>query len=211
MPNGDEHVSSFQENGCRVVAMGRLVKQKGFDLLLKAFGQCAAKHAGWSLVIVGEGHERQCLEALAADLGIQDRVRLAGLVKEPVSILRGADIFVMSSRYEGFPNALLEAMACGLAVISTDCATGPRDIICDGVDGVLVLPNDVGSLAAAMDRLMADKVERQRLGAKALAVTERFSGEKIMKQWDELLLQVSIDKPFSLAGRSCAENRQTRP
>lgn len=182
--------SNRQGVGHTVVAMGRLARQKGFDLLIQAFGRCAAKHVSWSLIIVGEGPDRASLEALAATIGIADRVRFTGAVSDPFPILRQADLFVLSSRYEGFPNVLLEAMVCGLAVISADCPTGPSEIIRDDVDGVLVPPNDVDALAIDMDRLMADPVERQRLGTRAVDVVERFSIEKVMNMWDEVATHV---------------------
>jgi GalNAc-alpha-(1->4)-GalNAc-alpha-(1->3)-diNAcBac-PP-undecaprenol alpha-1,4-N-acetyl-D-galactosaminyltransferase len=184
--NGSAQVSNCHGPGHTIVSMGRLVRLKGFDLLIEAFGRCAAKHPDWSLVILGEGPERANLQTVAADLGIADRVSLAGQCQEPATILKGADLFVLSSRTEGFPNALLEAMACQLPVVSTDCSSGgPRDIIRDGVDGVLVPPDDVAALAGAMDRLMADSDERRRLGRGALNVIERFSMEKIMTMWDK--------------------------
>jgi GalNAc-alpha-(1->4)-GalNAc-alpha-(1->3)-diNAcBac-PP-undecaprenol alpha-1,4-N-acetyl-D-galactosaminyltransferase len=174
-------------SGRTIAAMGRLNPQKGFDLLLKAFARCAEKHTDWSLMILGEGDERPRLEAMASDLGIKDRMTMPGLAQDPFRILRGSDLFVLSSRYEGFPLALVEAMACGLAVISTDCDTGPREIIRDGMNGVLVPSDDVDALVLAMDRLMTNQAERQRLGANALEITERFSLEKIMNIWDNLL------------------------
>ena len=182
--NGSEQASSHHGSSHTIVAMGRLVRQKGFDILIEAFGRCAAKHSDWSLVILGEGPERASLQTFAADLGIANRVSLAGQFQEPATILNGADLFVLSSRSEGFPNALLEAMACQLPVVSTDCG-GPRNIIRDGVDGILVPPDDVTALADAMDRLMANSDERRRLGTGALEVIERFSVERIMTMWDE--------------------------
>jgi glycosyltransferase involved in cell wall biosynthesis len=177
-------------NGHTVVAMGRLVRQKGFDLLLEAFARCAGQHPDWSLVILGEGEERSNLESLIAAMGLQDRVRLAGKVPDPGPTLGQADLFVLSSRFEGFPNALIEAMTCKLAVISTDCPSGPRDIIHDGVDGILIPPEDVNALAKGMDRLMSNPLERQRLGASAMEVAERFGIEKIMGMWDELVAHI---------------------
>lgn len=187
--------TSFESNGAQeprgsgrtVAAMGRLSPVKGFDLLLKAFARCVEKHTDWSLMILGEGDERLRLEAMASDLGIKDRVTMPGLAKDPLRILSGTDLFVLSSRYEGFPMALVEAMACKLPVISADYPSGPRDIVRDGVDAILVPPNDVNALAGAMDRLMANQAERQRLGANAVQVIERFSIEKIMNTWDNLL------------------------
>ena len=185
--NGTEYPSNQQGSGHTVIAMGRLSKEKRFDLLLRAFCQCARRHDDWSLIILGEGEERGSLEALIGELDLKDRVSLPGRVRDPTRILQGADLFVLSSRFEGFPNALLEAMACGLAVISTDCGSGPREIIRDGLDGLLVPANDLDALASSMDRLMIDHEERQRLGARAEEVIERFSIEKIMTMWDDLL------------------------
>lgn len=186
--NGSKQASRPHASTHAIIAMGRLVRQKGFDILIEAFSRCATKHPDWSLVILGEGPERGSLQILAASLGITDRVHLVGQVREPAAILKGADLFVLSSRYEGFPNALVEAMACQLPVVSTDCSSGgPRDIIRDGVDGILVPPKDVMALASAMDRLMMDDGQRQRLGRRAGDVVERFSINTVMKLWDDLL------------------------
>jgi GalNAc-alpha-(1->4)-GalNAc-alpha-(1->3)-diNAcBac-PP-undecaprenol alpha-1,4-N-acetyl-D-galactosaminyltransferase len=189
--DGSPHTSTGHDSTYTIVAMGRLVRQKGFDLLLEAFARCAEKHANWSLVIIGEGPQRESLQAFASDLGIAGRVRLVGQCYDPATILKAADLFVLSSRYEGFPNALLEAMACQLPVVSTDCSGGgPREIIRNGVDGVLVPSEDVTALADAMDRLIANADERRRLGRRALEVIERFSLERIMTMWDEALTSV---------------------
>jgi GalNAc-alpha-(1->4)-GalNAc-alpha-(1->3)-diNAcBac-PP-undecaprenol alpha-1,4-N-acetyl-D-galactosaminyltransferase len=169
--------------GHKIVGMGRLEPQKGFDLLLRAFAQCAEDHPDWTLDIVGEGSERDCLSALADDLGIADKLRLPGIVKHSEGVLRQADVFVLCSRYEGFPMALLEAMTCGLPVVSFDCRSGPREMIEDGLNGLLVPPNDVDALAKAMTRLMGDEQERKRLGERAVAVAEKFSPARITQMW----------------------------
>lgn len=178
-----------------LVAMGRLTPQKGFDLLIRAYAPLAGRFADWHLVILGEGEERPGLERLIAELGLQGRVFLPGVISTPDSVLPLADLFVVSSRYEGFCLALAEAMAAGLPVISFDCPSGPAEIVHDGVDGVLVPTGDVMALSAAMARLMADPAERQRLGQQARQVAERFSPERITDLWRRLIEEVLAETP----------------
>lgn len=170
-----------------VVAVGRLYRQKGFDLLLEAFTRCAPAHPDWSLTIFGEGLERTHLESMVLDLGLEKRVELPGRFQSVTDLVARADLFVLPSRSEGFPNALLEAMAAGVAVVSFDCPSGPREIITDGKNGILVPPEDVDALVTAMDRLMSDDELRDRLGDRAREVSQRFSVERIMSLWDEAL------------------------
>jgi GalNAc-alpha-(1->4)-GalNAc-alpha-(1->3)-diNAcBac-PP-undecaprenol alpha-1,4-N-acetyl-D-galactosaminyltransferase len=177
-----------------IVAMGRLVEQKGFDLLLDAFASLATSRPAWHLTILGDGPLRLALETQVTLLGMQERVRLPGNVAPPFPIVKAADLFVFSSRYEAFGMALAEAMACGLPVVSFDCPSGPADIVRDGVDGCLVPAGDVAALAAAMDRLMGDEALRHRLATRALEVTERFSPERILGQWRELIQQVLSER-----------------
>lgn len=168
----------------RIVAAGRLVRQKGFDLLLRAFASVAASREGWHVVIWGEGPERVALESLARQLGIDDRVHLPGRTPEVIRELRQADIFVLSSRFEGFPNVLCEAMSVGLPVIAFDCPSGPGEIIEHERDGLIVEPEDVGALSYALARLMDDPVERDVLGARARAVRGRLGLEPVLVAWD---------------------------
>ena len=170
-----------------IIAMGRFYPQKGFDLLLRAFAELKDQYPDWTVTILGDGPLRPNLEALRDALRLEDRVHLPGRVKHPHRVLMQADLFVLSSRSEGWPMALAEAMSCGLPVIATDCRCGPREMIQDGVDGVLVPPEDVEGLATAMDQLMSDESERKRLASCAVEINERYRLDKVMGMWDRLL------------------------
>ncbi len=172
----------------RIVGMGRLGKEKGFDLLIRAFAGIARDHPGWDVTILGEGEERGALAAEIERSGVAGRVSLAGRTADTESVLRRSDLFVLPSRYEGFPNALCEAMACGIPVVAFDCRSGPATIVRDGVDGVLVPAEDVGALSSAMARLIADPQLRQRMGAAAAEVSDRFSVERIASLWERILV-----------------------
>ena len=177
-----------------IVALGRLSHEKGFDLLIEAFARVAADHPTWDLRIVGEGNERNSLQAIAQRCGQESRVLLMGWNPRSDSILKDSDIFVLPSRYEGFPNALLEAMAVGLPCISFDCDSGPRDMIRSGIEGLLVPPENVAELAAAMHQLMSDEKLRASLGANASNVTQRFSRDRIYRLWDAVLDRLPPDQ-----------------
>ncbi|WP_309730550.1 glycosyltransferase family 4 protein [Chamaesiphon sp. OTE_75_metabat_556] len=176
-----------------LIAIGRLHPQKGFDLLLQAFDRIQAKYPDWQIVILGEGPMRAELEALRSQLNLTDRVHLPGLVTNVPEYLHQADLFVMPSRFEGFPMALCEAMACGLPVLAADCLSGPRDIIEDGVNGVLVATEDVDALAAGLDALMSDPAKRQQLAQAAPEILDRFGVDRVMAIWAEAIDRV-IDR-----------------
>jgi glycosyltransferase involved in cell wall biosynthesis len=172
-----------------VLAVGRLDRQKGFDLLLTAFHQFSARgHENWDLIILGEGPERGVLEEQCARFHIAARVHMPGRVGNVADWYNQADLFVMSSRFEGFPNTLVEAMAHGLPAVSFDCNAGPRDIIRDGVDGYLV-PPEAGApgLAQSMERLVTNEGKREQMAKAAMDVRERFSMERIASEWDSIL------------------------
>ncbi|WP_447987234.1 glycosyltransferase family 4 protein [Nitrospira sp. Nam74] len=172
--------------GNTIAAIGRLNDTKGFDILISAFSQVAYEHLDWSLVIIGEGPERSKLEAMAGALTLQDRVHFPGCIQDTIGFLRTVDLFIMSSHYEGFPMTLIEAMACGLPVISTRW-DGAAEIIRDEIDGVLVTLNDPSALATAMNRLISDPSERKRLGEHAVEVSKRFNTDSIMNVWETLI------------------------
>lgn len=171
-------------DGGRLVAVGRLDGQKGFDLLIAAFAATARAHPAATLTIFGEGPGRAALEEQAKACGIGDRVALPGVTGRAGAWIAQADIFALSSRYEGFPNALAEAAAAGLPCAAFDCPFGPRDILAGGAAGLLVPGGDVEALAGALRRLLADPDLRSRLGAAASEASARFSMAAILDQWD---------------------------
>ncbi|MEK7377130.1 MAG: glycosyltransferase family 4 protein [Candidatus Margulisiibacteriota bacterium] len=187
-PNFNSTEDNLSMPSPSIIAVGRHSYEKGFDLLLKAFSQTRDKHPEWTLSIFGDGPLRQELGELAKELGLIEKVEFHRPVKNIYDYLKKSDIFVLSSRFEGFPNALCEAMACGVAVISTDCPSGPRGIIRDGIDGILVPKGDIDALAKAMDHLMSDEAERKRLGSRAKEIVERYSVDKIMGMWKKEVL-----------------------
>lgn len=173
-----------------LLGVGRLSEEKDFDVLVDVFGRLSARHPTWDLVILGDGPLRTALGAQVADAGLANRVFLPGRVGNIGAWYARADLYAMSSRFEGFPNTLVEAMACGLPAVSFDCDTGPRDIIRHGVDGYLVKPGDTHGLKDALDRLMDDDQLRARLAGRALEVRERFSMERIAAMWLDLFGQL---------------------
>lgn len=174
-----------------VIAMGRLAREKGFEVLLDAFAASSAVTMGWRLCILGDGPERTALSEQARRLGLTDVVDFPGVVSDPRLWLRRAGLFVLPSRYEGFPNALLEAMTCGAPVIASDCPSGPAEIVCDDSVGRLVQVGDVRTLAGAIDELLADAPARMRLGDRGRASVRRFAAPEVIAQWHSLLRSVA--------------------
>lgn len=173
-----------------VVGMGRFTEEKGFDQLLDAFARVAHRHPNWSLRVFGDGPLRQNLWAQAASAGLSSRITFPGRASDPSRAFEQADLFVLPSRFEGFPNVLCEAMAWGVPVVSFDCPSGPAEIVRDGIDGVLVPAGDVKALAEALDRLMHDPAERARLAHRSPEVVLRFGVEKVMGIWNSVLGEV---------------------
>lgn len=175
-----------------IVAVGRLTGQKNFPLLLRAFAQIAPAYPEHRLVIYGQGEGLESLQALSAALGIEVRVTFAGFVTDMPQRLERAGLFVLSSDYEGMPNALMEAMALGLPCVSTDCGGGgARFLIRDGENGLLTPVGDQGALAEAMRRLLADEALAARLGAEARRIRQALAPERIYGQWEAFLWHIA--------------------
>jgi GalNAc-alpha-(1->4)-GalNAc-alpha-(1->3)-diNAcBac-PP-undecaprenol alpha-1,4-N-acetyl-D-galactosaminyltransferase len=190
IPASDTIQSQLYTDDRHLLAIGKLIHQKGFDLLIRAFAQVAETHPEWTLTILGEGEMRPELENLCLELNLQDRVFMPGTIKNIDAHLRKADIFALTSRFEGFPVTLCEAMACGVPVIATDCLSGPREIIHNGIDGMLVVPENVDALASGLDVLMSDPVKRQYFSHYAPKVLDRFGVEQVMAIWSNAIKQV---------------------
>jgi glycosyltransferase involved in cell wall biosynthesis len=171
----------------RLLAVGRLHPVKGFDRLVQAFAAVAPRLPEWELVILGEGPERPRLEAQAARTGLGDRIRLPGHRGNPFPLYRGAQALALASSVEGFPNVLVEAMACGLPVLATACTPAIADILEGGRLGLMVAPDSADALAAGLDRLLGDAACRERLAASAPEVLERFEQGALLDRWEALL------------------------
>ncbi len=170
-----------------ILAVGRLEEQKQFEHLLAAFSLIHKEHLNWNLVIVGEGHRRKQLEEQAAELGINSNFILPGRVGNIGEWYERADIFVLCSKHEGFPNALLEAMAYGKAVVSYNCETGPLELIQDRVNGILVDPDNINRLAESVRKLIEDPKLRNSLSSKAKGVKEKYSSSSVYSSWNKVL------------------------
>lgn len=181
-----------------ILSIGRLHVQKGQDLLIEAFGRLAHRHPQWNLIILGEGRRRNQLQKQIIQLGLENRIQMPGILDDPPRVMAHAAFFVLSSRWEGFPNALMEAMANGLPVISFDCDFGPQDIIRNHIDGVLVEAENISALSQAMESFIKEPKLRIEYGQKAQEILKRFHVEKIMSQWDALIGEMT--RPVGFPG-----------
>jgi len=183
-----------------LLAVGRLHPDKGFEVLVEAYARIAADFPDWSLIILGEGGERPDLEARIRAAGLESRVHLPGRAGNVADWYHAADLYVLSSRFEGLSNTLLEALASGLPAVSFDCETGPREIVRDGVDGMLVRPDgDPDALAAALRQAMQDDALRHRFAQAAIDVRDRFSVQHVLQLWEAV---------FAAARRSNRANHE---
>lgn len=171
-----------------LLGVGRLADQKNWPAAIEAFGRICRQHPAWRLVILGEGDQRGELESLIATKALGDRVFLPGRAGNLGDWYERADLMVLTSHYEGFPNVLVEAMSHGLPAVSVDCPEGPADIIRHQTDGLLTPQNAPEQLAGALDELMGDETKRAAFARRAVEVRERFSAEMILPLWDQAVL-----------------------
>ncbi len=188
-PKHQKNVSDILNPVQKIISLGRLCPHKGFGALITAFSKIAQQNLDLSLTIYGEGDELQNLEALIQDLNLTTRVFLPGTVEDIERVLYQSDLFVFPSHYEGFPNALCEAMAIGLPVIASNCS-GNIDIIREGVDGRLFEVGNEAQLIRLMGELIEDAPQRVKLSKGALSLPDRFSQEAVLQMWDEILAEV---------------------
>ena len=185
----ESNISGIDENTPTIVACGRLTCQKNYPLLLQSFAE-VQNQINSKILILGQGEERYSLEQLAHKLGIQEKVFFLGFQKNPFKYIAKSDIFVLSSSWEGFGNVIIEAMACGVPVISTRCPSGPDEIITEGVNGLLVPVGDVDALTNAILRLLKDKPLRKRLAEAGRKRAEDFRIEKMVAEYERVFEEV---------------------
>jgi glycosyltransferase involved in cell wall biosynthesis len=177
----------FGGNNRVLIGAGRLEKQKRFDLLLRAFSQLRKTRENLYLIILGKGSLLGELQRLASSLGIADYVDFAGFQSNPFAWISRSDIFVLSSDYEGFPMVLLECMACGTPIVSTDCPSGPAELISNGGNGILVPVSDEGALAGGISSLLDNRELRDRFIREGDKKVEEFKIENVVGQYEKLL------------------------
>jgi len=170
-----------------ILNVGRFHRQKAQDVLIAAFAEIAARHPDWKLAFLGSGPLRANLQAQAEELNIAGRVEWLAPTATPYPHYAEASIFALPSRYEGTPNALLEAMGMGLAAVVSNASPGPLEVIEDDINGLIVPVDDPLALAAALDRLIRDADLRRRLGSKALQVRQTHAIEVVIARWNKVL------------------------
>ena len=173
----------------QVIAVGRYTYQKGFDLLISTWGIVHLKHPDWALNIYGGGN-REAYQQQVDKLGLQKAITCNGPVNHIAEKYRESSIFVLSSRFEGLPLVLMEAMSSGLAPVAFTCPCGPRDIITNGEDGLLCENGNIEKLAEGICRLIEDETLRKEMGKKASVSIQRFTVDRIMQQWDQLFKEI---------------------
>ncbi|MGM0934480.1 MAG: glycosyltransferase family 4 protein [Bacteroidota bacterium] len=187
-----EDTSTVQKK--QIVAIGRLIAQKGFDRLVKAYSQIAHNFPDWKLIIVGEGQDKDYLKKLVNKFNLTDKIIFKAPSKDIKNILLNSSILAMTSRYEGFGLVLTEAMECGVPCVAFDCECGPSEIIQNAEDGFLVEDGNIHEFANKLKLLMENPLLRQNFGMKAKQNVKRFYVNPIMSKWSQLFNEVNSSK-----------------
>ena len=174
----------------RIIGVGRLARQKGFDLLIESFAALAGRFPQWDVVIFGQGSDREALLARIAKLGLSGRIALNGVTKDLAGEFARSHLMACPSRYEGFPNALAESMAAGLPAIAFENVSGVEELVLPGKTGILAQPDSESSLTEGLARLMSSGDLRAELGASGRAHVRAFDPDLVLGQWDELIASV---------------------
>ena len=189
--SGEKTIDWPFANGQKIIiAMGKLTKQKGFEYLIKAFAIVSEQYPTIKMSILGTGPDEQKLKNLARELEVYDKIFFAGFQINPYAYLKNSGFFVLSSLWEGFPNALLEAMACGLPVISTDCPSGPSEIIEQGKNGLLVPTANEDALAKAIIEIIDNDTLRNQLARESRKTIMNFIPEKIVREYEKIFASI---------------------
>ncbi|WP_320172911.1 glycosyltransferase [Maridesulfovibrio sp.] len=183
--NNFVHGSNLLPDSRFLVTAGRLECEKRIDHFIRLFSVLVLDFPEINALVLGEGSLREELEALVCAEGLEDRVHMPGALEDLKGIFEQAELFVLTSKFEGFPNVLLESMASGCPVLSYDCLTGPREIIRDGVDGILIPPGDEHALQQSAKKILGNDALRFSMAREAKSVCERFHPDKIMLNWEK--------------------------
>jgi GalNAc-alpha-(1->4)-GalNAc-alpha-(1->3)-diNAcBac-PP-undecaprenol alpha-1,4-N-acetyl-D-galactosaminyltransferase len=172
-----------------ILGVGRLETIKGFDMLIHAFSKLNLEN--WKLLIAGEGSQRKELEKQIEALNMSNNIELLGLVNDMELYYKQSSIYVLSSISEGFPGGLCEAMAYGCASIAFDCPTGPKEIINDGINGILIQPNNIMRLSIQIEKLTKDKARRELLGLASQKIIHKLDIKIISQEWESIFNDIT--------------------
>ena len=191
---GNPVLSNFLQASCNysnkiIISVGRLVPQKGQSQLIDIFSKIVINHFGWKLIIVGEGELELELKEQVNSLNLNDSIFILNNTDQIIDLYSKSSIFCLSSNFEGFPNTLLEAMAVGLATVSFDCYSGPKELTNNGINGFLIDLNDNYSFVSALEILIMSEEIRRSIGLSSKKYVENnFNSERIFMEWDKLLV-----------------------
>ena len=181
------HSHDYNYNSKRIISAGRFGKEKGFDMLVKAFAPVAERHPDWHLDIFGDGEMMETVKELIAEYGISDNVHLMGMRKDLAERYKDYAMYVLPSYREGMPLVLLEAKVNRLPIVSFDILTGPREIVRDGIDGILVKPYDLQEMSDSMCKLIENEDMRKAYSDASQENLDKFSKETILHNWKNLI------------------------